>query len=335
MKIEDVWNLLEQDRNDVSSGYLTRRILPDVNYDVYLAIEKPANTRLLMLRIARDFLDRKLTYPTSSSFNVRRIILPQDSEEYITLQLVLTNLRYRDIFTVLVQDIIDSLILVQDSRAAVSAFIARLKRWQTFLEKHNLEGLSQIAQQGLYGELWFLKQIVLKNLPLLNGVQRWTGPKATQQDFQFSGCAVEVKTTSAKQHQKLTISSERQLDDTGAGTIVLLHLSLDIRQGQGETLPEMVANVRSIVADDAIAKDELENLLFEVGYLDIHADRYENTGYNIREHNYFKVGEDFPKIIESDLRNGVGDVRYSISVAECRRFSIPESEVIVLIGAES
>ena len=143
---------------------------------------------------------------------------------------------------------------------------------------------------------------------------------------------VEVKTTSAKQHQKLAIASERQLDDTGAGTIVLLHLSLDVRQGQGETLPEMVASVRSLVARDAIARDDLENLLFEIGYLDIHATRYENIGYTIREHNYFKVSVNFPKIIESDLRNGVGDVRYTISVAECKRFSIPESEVIELIG---
>jgi hypothetical protein len=104
-----------------------------------------------------------------------------------------------------------------------------------------------------------------------------------------------------------------------------------VRQEQGETLPEIIATVRSIVASDAIAKDELENLLFEVGYLDIHATRYENIGYTIREHNYFDVETDFPKIIESDLRNGVGDVRYTISVAECKRFSIPESEVVALI----
>jgi hypothetical protein len=332
MKTEDVWNLLEQDGNGVSSGYLTRRILPDVNYDVYLAIEKPSNTRLLMLRVSSTFIDRKTVYPTSSSFIVNRVALPQDSEQYGTLQLVLTNARYKDIFTTLVQDIVDYLASVTDGRAAISAFITRLKRWQTFLEKHNSEGLSEIAQQGLYGELWFLRQLVLPHLELLKGLRCWTGPKGTQQDFQFSRCAVEVKTTSAKQHQKLGIASERQLDDTGAGAIVLLHLSLDVRQGQGETLPEIVASVRSLVAEDAIARDELENLLFEVGYLDIHIARYENIGYTIREHNYFRVGADFPKIIESDLRNGVGDVRYTISVAECKRFSIPESEVIMLVG---
>ena len=157
MKIEDVWNLLEQDGSNTTSGYLTRRILPEVNYDIYLAIEKPLDTRLLILRVKSVLLDRKTIYPSSRSFVVNRIALQQDNEEYATLQLVLTNPRHKDIFTTLVQDIVDSLALVSEERAAVSEFITRLKRWQTFLEKNNSEGLSEIAQQGLYGELWFLR----------------------------------------------------------------------------------------------------------------------------------------------------------------------------------
>jgi hypothetical protein len=174
MKIEDVWNLLEQDGNDASSGYLTRRILPDVNYDVYLAIEKPSNTRILMLRVSSIFLGRKTTYPASSSFAVSLIALPQDGEEYSTLQLILTNARYKDIFTTLVQDIVDFLASVKDERSAILAFTTRLKRWQTFLDTHGSEGLSEIAQQGLYGELWFLRQVALPHLGLFNGLRCWT-----------------------------------------------------------------------------------------------------------------------------------------------------------------
>lgn len=334
MKIEDIWKLLEQDERNVSSGYLTRRILPDVSYDVYAAIEKPLNTRLLMLRVNSTFLDRKTIYPASSSFVVNRIALPQDGEEYGTLQLVLTNNRYKDIFTTLVQDIVDYLASILEERAAISAFVVRLKRWQAFLEKNGPEGLSEIAQQGLYGELWFLRQIVFPNVELLKGLQCWTGPKGTQQDFQFSRCAVEVKTTSTKQHQKLAIASERQLDNTGAGIIILLHLSLDVRSDQGETLLDMIASVRAVVVNDLLAREGLENRLFEVGYLDLHSSRYEKTGYTVREVNYFNVEQDFPRIIEADLRNGVGDVRYTISVSECKRFSINESDVVSLIEGQ-
>lgn len=332
MKIEDIWKILEEDGSNIPSGYLTRRILPELDYDLYLGIEMPFSSRLLMLRVNSSLLDRKIVFPTSSSFTVNRIALPQDGEEYITLQLVLTNVRYKDIFTTLVQDIVNYLASISDERAAITAFIHRLRRWQSFLEKNSPDGLSEISQQGLYGELWFLRKIVIPHGRLLKVLQCWTGPKGAQQDFQFHSCAVEVKTTSGKQHQKLSISSERQLDDTDKLIIVLFHLSLDIRQRQGETLPEIVSSVRSLVAADEIARSKLENLLFEIGYLDIHTSRYENIGYNIREYNYFKVERGFPRIVESDLRNGVGDVRYTISVAECKHFSILESEVVELIG---
>ncbi len=332
MTAEDTWKLLEEDTAAVSSGYLIRRILPEVRYDVYLALEKPANTRLLMMRVRHASVGRGTVFPNSSSFEVRRVALEGDDDAHVTLQLVLTNSRYRDIFTTLVQDIVECIAPIADERNAVAAFITRLRRWQAFLEKHNPEGLSREAQQGLYGELWFLRRVVIPQLGSRRGVQCWTGPRSAQQDFQFEGGAVEVKTSVAKQHQKLSISSERQLDDTGIGQLILLHLSLDAGQGRGESLPEIVASVRSLVENDLLAKEELETLLFEVGYLDTHASRYEQIGYTQREVNYFKVEGDFPRIVEADLRNGVGDVRYTISVAECRRFSLPESEVVSVIG---
>lgn len=332
MNISELWSELECSIQQNRSGYITRRVRPNSLCDLRIAVIEPQGTRALLLRVRRTVAELVREYPESEGFQIQLVQLTNDSQDYVTLQLALTQRRYSDIFTALVDDVISGVAEKLTEESGLEEFVVRLRRWQAFLRVNQPEGLSGIAQQGLYGELWFLRQLVFPNLEVLKGVRCWTGPKGTQQDFQFSGCAVEVKTTSAKQHQKLAISSERQLDDTGAGTIVLLHLSLDVRQGQGETLPEIVASVRSLAVGDAIARDELENLLFEIGYLDIHTTRYENIGYTIREYNYFKVGADFPKIIESDLRSGVGDVRYTISVAECKRFSIPESEVIVLIG---
>jgi Putative PD-(D/E)XK family member, (DUF4420) len=334
MNISEIWSELENDVKLDKSGYLARRVKPNALCDLRIAVIEPEGIRSLLLRVKDRVAKTIREYPQSEGFQVQLVRLPNNAQDFVTIQLSLVQSRYSDIFTVLVNDVITGVAEKTTEEAGLEEFFVRLKRWQTFLRANQPEGLSELAQQGLYGELYFLRQMVLPNINLFNKLQCWTGPKATQQDFQFAGCAVEVKTTSTKQHQKLTIASERQLDNTGAGTIVLLHLSLDIRQCQGETLPEMIANVRSLVADDMLAKDELENCLFEVGYLDLHASQYEEIGYLIREHNYFKVENDFPRIIESDLRNGVGDVRYTISVAECKRFSISESEVVTMIGGQ-
>ena len=331
--VEEVWQLLEQGTGEASSGYLMRRILTGVQYDVFLAIEKPSGLRLMMIRVHRRLVEKGTTYPASSSFEVRRVLLDQEDKDHVTLQLILTNVRYSDIFTTLVQDIVNHIGTITQEEKAVAAFLTRLKRWQIFLERHS-EGLGETAQQGLYGELWFLRQTVLPQLGILRGVLSWSGPGATQQDFQFSGCAVEIKTTTSKQHQKLAIASERQLDNTGIGALILLHLSLDARQGGGEALPAIIASVKSRLEDSSTAREEFENRLFEVGYLDNHASRYGHTGYTIREVNYFRVEGDFPRIVEADLRNGIGDVRYTISVAECKRFSMLEADVLLLIGGQ-
>jgi hypothetical protein len=166
MIVEEVWQLLEQGTGETSSGYLMRRILTAVQYDVFLAIEKPSNLRLLMLRVHQQVVEKGTTYPASSSFEVRRVLLDQEDKDHVTLQLILTNARYSDIFTTLVQDIVDHIAAIAQEEKAVAAFLTRLKRWQIFLEQHS-EGLGETAQQGLYGELWFLRQAVLPQLGTL------------------------------------------------------------------------------------------------------------------------------------------------------------------------
>jgi len=119
------------------------------------------------------------------------------------------------------------------------------------------------------------------------------------------------------------------------GLLLLFHLSLDARQGGGETLPARVRLTRELVGADAVAAEELEQLLFEAGYLDCHTPTYEGLGYTVRESNFFEVRDQFPRIVEADLKKGVGDVRYSVSVAECKNYLLPQSRLHQLLGASA
>jgi Putative PD-(D/E)XK family member, (DUF4420) len=123
----------------------------------------------------------------------------------------------------------------------------------------------------------------------------------------------------------LRISSERQLDETGADALYLAHLSIDARQGGGETLPEAVEAIRAL-ARGGNAEGPLEDRLGNAGYLDIHASRY-TTGYTLRRLSLYRVEEGFPRIVERDLADGVGDVRYSVAVTECRDWERPVEEI--------
>ena len=63
--------------------------------------------------------------------------------------------------------------------------------------------------------------------------------------------------------------------------------------------------------------------LLAVGYLDRHAPRYAGVGYAVRKADDFRVGPEFPRIIEADLPLGVGDASYQLSLAACAGFSTP------------
>lgn len=329
MKIEETWNILELEGSGVTSGYLNRRILAESNRDLSLAIEKPSGVRMFMMYVNRASIDKNMVFPASGGFEVRRMIFQGDDR--IALQLILANSRYKDIFTALVQDIAENIAFIPVEADAVQMLANRLRRWQLFLEKHDLEGLSEEVQHGLYGELWFLRQVVIPHVGL-SSLRYWLGPEGANQDFSFEGCAVEVKTTISQNPQKLSISNENQLDEARLNTLFLMHLSLDVR-ANGETLPEMVESLRVILGKDLFSRDLFEKRLFQIGYLDIHALKYSETSYKYRTSTYFKIEQDFPRIVPIDLKQGVVQVRYNVELSACRPYAIAESELIKSINS--
>jgi hypothetical protein len=332
MSTVDTWRDLEASLPLGGGGIMARRIHPDARIDLYLAVEKPSNTRLLVLRIPGTAVTPKGDLPRAEGFEVRRGHETLDGKKYVHLSVRLTHPRYADVFTTLVDDVVAHVSRATSDVTAVRLLLERLDRWQAFLRRHAAEGLGEESQQGLYGELWFLGNHVIPVRGPRAGVGCWKGPEAAAQDFQVPGLAVEVKTVASKQHQKLAISNERQLDSTGVGVLLVFHLSLDVRDGNGESLPARVHVVRELLTVDAVAATEFERLLFDSGYLDCHAPAYETRGYTIREANFFEVRDGFPRIVESDLPKGVGDVRYTISVAECKNYCFPEAEARQLLG---
>lgn len=332
MNLDEIWASLEEGVTVGPAGQaLARRIHPDSPRDIRLAVDALSNARMLLVRVASSALDSSLEFPGASGFELRHVPLPGDGSRMITLGVVLTRPDHADVFTSLVEDISRRVAAADSDRMAVLELIARLRRWQSFLQRHEPEGLSLEERRGLYGELWFLRQHLLLQLDPGVAVRSWAGPKAANHDFQLQNCAVEVKTSVGKMHQFLHIASERQLDATGAGALMLFHLSLDERTGQGETLVDIVSDLRSRVGSDPVAAEELDSRLVDAGYLDTQAYRYSAVAYEPRDSSFFKVAGQFPRITEGNLLPGVGDVRYTISLAACHPFVMTEQDALALI----
>lgn len=326
-RLDDIWKILEEKATNLfNSGVLTRRILPSSPYDIYLGFEKPSNRRMVLVKISKENVFNIYSFPKSRGVELRQSVFQEDKGRFVTIELILNESQYQDIFTILSEDIVNRCTHENSEKEMIRSFISRLEQWQQFLEQYGVEGLSTISQRGLYGELRFLRDFLIPLIGVENAVSAWTGPYKAQQDFQTSGIAIEVKTGTGKLPQKIQISSEQQLDDSGLNALYLYYLSLKELNDNGETLPAIIDCIRKICDSYTGITSTFNELLFHAGYLDDYRNRYENRGYADRSSHIFLVNGGFPRVTESQLISGVGDVRYSINLSSCTPFSLSEEE---------
>jgi acyl carrier protein phosphodiesterase len=324
-RIKQIWAQLEANSSAVA-GLFKLRYSDTSSCDVFLGVKFPEMHRMLIIRTP---------FAAGKDFNFRYEfrglkfdkIYDHDDNKFLLLNLVLVDKQFKDVFDVLVADVLNAIIDESDIKVILKSFTNRLMKWQSLFEKFKQQGLTPEEQRGLYGELYFMRKFLQANPDFKNVIISWIGSEKQIRDYQFGRWSVEVKTTHGNNHQKVHISSERQLDTTNLDNLFLHHLSLELRQQSGETLNQMVDAVYEILTSDFTALSSFRNKLIESSYLEHHRNLYSDIGYFIRQELFYKVENDFPRIEERDIRNGIGDVKYSIIISQCSDYIRTEEEV--------
>lgn len=325
-KIEQIWNDLENDRS-FTHGLLIRRYSGNVLPDVFVALKSPENFRCVAAS-----LNSSIQINLSSFSNLRDIhveIIPDEAnteKNYLIFKLV--NSEHRDIFSVLCEDLILNISSVTNQIQLFKTLLNRFEKWKSLFDKLNSVGLNPQEQRGLYGELYFLRIYLKANSDFFKAINSWTGPAKEIRDFQIGNNALEVKTTHGNNHQKIHISSERQLDLSNIQNLYLYHISLEVRHQDGETLNQIVDSISESLMADFSVLNRFNNKLLEAGFFNHHRNIYKDTGYFIRQDTFYKIEGEFPRIEENEIRRGVGDVKYSIIVDNCQNYLTTEIEVL-------
>lgn len=319
-KIENIWTGLESETS-YHSGLLYKRYAAEVMPDVFIAIKAPEKLRCIAFRISVTFSFDENQWNKLKDIKIETLPDERDrSKKYLLI--ILLNKLHKDVFSTLCEDLIFGVSDVSTEQTLVEKLLERLAKWQSLFEKVGKQGLLDEAQRGLYGEIYLLR-FLLSNISDKNYcLKSWLGPEKSIQDFQYSNWAVEVKTTHGNNHQKIHITSERQLDDSIIEKIFLFHLSLDVRVGNGESLNILIDEVSELLNDNTLASNLFKLKLLESGYYDIHKPLYDERGYTIRQENIYRVTGNFPRITENQIPIGVGDVRYSIVLSESEEWRI-------------
>lgn len=323
-ELETIWADMETRAKAAGAGdgLLRQRVPGERSSDFFLGVGLPGKERFFYFTVLPENLPSQKDFPETRGFKAERVQFPGAAQPCILLRLL--DGMFRDIFSSLVTDLILHMDAAHNPTEQVKVFLNRLRKWQYFMKGYQEEGFSPEDQRGLYGELHFLDSILIPRHGTAI-VQAWTGPDSAHQDFQFNQCAVEVKTCIQKQPQVITIASEKELDEASYKALFLYHLSLDQNQTSGETLNEKVVRICRQLGDDPAAKALFVDKLRLYGYLEPQASLYDNTFYSVRSSSLYDVHGEFPRILSSDLRNGVGQIKYGISIDVCSEYEIDEA----------
>jgi hypothetical protein len=329
MKIDQIWNEMENDTS-ISSGLLLRRYSGVFLPNVFIALIMPEKIRCIAASVNKGFSIDTSCYSNLRDVHVELIIDRQSITTNIIL-FKLLNIEHSDIFSVLCEDLMMSIAEITDGNKLIQELLNRFEKWKSLFDKLTFQGLTPEEQRGLFAETYLLRKFLrLGRSEYSKVINCWVGSNKEIRDFQHGAWAIEVKSTSGNNHQKAQISSERQLDVSKLESLFLFHLSLEKTQASGESLNQIIRSIHDLLSSDYKSLNRYKSKLLESGYFSQHYRLYEGTGYVIRKEAFYCVEGNFPRIEEKDVRNGVGDVKYSIILSQCSEFIRTEKQVFEL-----
>lgn len=320
--ISSLWEIMSQEK---SEG-LVKRLLPNNSpLKVFATYKHPEN----ICGIAFS-CDSKLKLSVDSFYNLKelsvQLFLDTSYQPNRLLTIQLFSDANTDIFAYLCGNLVETIERCDTEAKAIKLVLNRLEKWKTMFSKGASDGLSITEQQGLYGELMYLHKLVLRGIfSYIDTLKIWVGADKAMRDFQGKDWAVEAKTISINNADQITINGERQLDETLLDKLYLYHLSVEVSRMNGQTLNEKVDELRSLFSDDKAALNIFNAKLMEAGYFDYHRELYRERCYKIRKESIYVIDDSFPRIKESELRDGVSNTVYSINVSTCAEYMVSEN----------
>ena len=236
-----------------------------------------------------------------------------------SLLLSLTQPELAGVFALLCEDLVESSRHLARGSSGVNLLSRRLANWRLLLEEGGSGLLTTEVVRGLIGELLVLDRYFMDLLGPVAAVKIWRGPFGAAQDFQRADEAWEIKTV----HPDSTfvqIASESQLDTKSRPINLVVLPLLEVSDGTGYSLNELVVRLKARMSDLSEALEAFDERLVALGYMN--RSEYDSPRFKAGKARTFQVHGEFPRIEAKDLIKGLTEVRYKVQLNACAPFEI-------------
>lgn len=231
----------------------------------------------------------------------------------------------RDLFESLCRTLVAALGAATDSASSLAIALAHLKRWKSFLSGRGVQLLSPEEVRGLFAELTFLLEMLDEGFDGAAAVEAWLGPERSHQDFIFGNAAVEVKSLSGTERSTVRISSEDQLESLNDTLFLRIYRLSALAGASGaRSLNVLVQEIQArLTAEEA--QEAFDRRLVGHGYAPI--PDYDNPEFVVSEIRTYSVEGEFPRLMRSQLREGLTKVTYEIRLEAIAPYECAASAV--------
>ncbi len=211
------------------------------------------------------------------------------------------------------ENMVTAITNIENENVALDLLKKRFITWKTMFKKLPETDVSIVTIQGLFGELYFLKNYMLSHYTVKEAVSAWAGADFKSKDYSIGVKWFEVKTVGANA-TSVHISSLCQLDSATSGYLVIVKTEAMSDEFDGED-----ASINALLNDISIKiRDELTEEIFlnkiknVVGQL---TDKVLNTKFNVKSMVFYLVDEHFPRLQNSNIPfSEISDVEYSLAI---------------------
>lgn len=217
---------------------------------------------------------------------------------------------FEEQFYVFCDDIIEYSSKESDELIASRLYLQRFLMWKNLFGASKNKTMSFENIKGLYGELIFLKEVIIERYGKNAAVKSWLGPLKNKRDFEVENTWYEVKTTTSDS-KEVYISSISQLDDPTIGFLVAVKLEQsNLNNIFSKSLYKLVEELLDIFEDFPL-KEEFINKLDKYGY-DFN-EVYENYIFHYIGVCEIEINENSKVIRRSSVPISVSEVSYKIN----------------------
>jgi len=289
-------------------------------YDIFNFITNP--NKMLGVEIIHQenkILDQKLPQAKNWKIKVshKKIVMELKKEEY------------KEIFITIINKIISKIFLEKETgHSALLSFLKNLDEHKNFFEE---EGgprvLSSEAQTGLFGEIYFLSEVLSRELNVTEANHCWTGPYK-KYDFSTLKILLETKTSKLKLKKIINTTSD-QINPNQDKPLYLIFLNIDESNNE-KNLNYIISEYGKKLKEQA---DEAYNnfclKLLKVGYHEIHTQHYKQA-YEVKKELYYFINKDFPHISDIAKPDAIEDLKllYKINLDKCDEFLINKKDFL-------